>query len=258
MKAVADFYENWKHHFIMEKVEMIGWRARLGVFVPSANVVMEPDMYRMAPPGVSVHFARIWNKVDTPEELGGMIDHVPKCCEELSHGKMDVYGFGCTGGSFVGGLGYDKKIIQIMEEKTGKPATTTASAVLESFKELGVTRISLATPYEDWLNQKQKQFFEQNGVEVVAFKGLGLPDPEMIAAQTPEQLYRLAREVDRPGAEAIFLSCTDLRATECLDVIEKDFGKYAISSNQATLWAMLKLAGVKEPLCGLGELFTRL
>jgi maleate isomerase len=215
-------------------------------------------MYKMAPAGVSVHFARIWNKVDTPEELGGMIDHVPKCCEELSHGNMDVYGFGCTGGSFLGGMGYDKKIIQIMEEKTGKPATTTASAVLASFKELDITRISLATPYEDWLNQKQVQFFGQNGIEVVTQKGLGLPDPENIAAQTPGQIYRLAREVDRPEAQAIFFSCTDLRAAECLDVIEKDFSKYAVSSNQATLWAMLKLAGVKESVKGFGELLTRL
>jgi maleate cis-trans isomerase len=41
-------------------------------------------------------------------------------------------------------------------------------------------------------------------------------------------------------------------------VIEKDFSKYAVSSNQATLWAMLKLAGVKESVKGFGELLTRL
>ncbi len=52
---------------------MIGWRARLGVFVPSANTVLEPDMYRMAPSGVSVHFSRVRNDEDTPEELEGMI-----------------------------------------------------------------------------------------------------------------------------------------------------------------------------------------
>jgi maleate cis-trans isomerase len=46
---------------------------------------------------------------------------------------MDVYGFGCTGGSLMGGLRYDQKIIRIMEEKTGKPATSTSTAVLGLF-----------------------------------------------------------------------------------------------------------------------------
>ncbi len=73
---------------------MIGWRAKLGVIVPSNNAVLEPDLYRMAPAGISVHFARIWSGRDTPEEMEAMIHHVPKCCEELSHARMDVYGFG--------------------------------------------------------------------------------------------------------------------------------------------------------------------
>jgi maleate isomerase len=235
---------------------MIGWRTRLGVLVPSANIVMEPDMYRMAPQGVSVHFARVWITEDSPEELEGMIDYVPKCCEELSHGLMDVYGFGCTGGSLVGGPGYDRKIIKIMEEKTGKPATTTSTSVIGSFKELGITRVSVATPYEDWLNEKEKQFFEANGVEVLEIKGLGIRDPEGIASQVPGTIYRLAREVDRPEAQAIFISCTDFRAVEVLEVIERDIGKPAISSNQATLWSMLKLAGIKEPVRGFGSLLT--
>lgn len=236
---------------------MIGWRARLGVLVPSANIVMEPDMYRMAPPGVSVHFSRVWATEDTPEQLEGMIEYVPRCCEELSHGLMDVYGFGCTGGSLMGGLGYDRKIIQIMEEKTGKPATTTSTAVIEAFKELGITRVSVGTPYEDWLNEKERIFFEANGVKVITIKGFGIPDAEGIAGQDPGKIYRLAREVNHPEAQAIFLSCTDLRAAEILEVVERDLGKPAISSNQATLWAMLKLAGIKEPAKGLGSLLTR-
>ncbi len=237
---------------------MIGWRARLGVLVPSANIVMEPDMYRMVPAGVSVHFSRVWATEDSPEELEGMINYVPKCCEELSHGLMDVYGFGCTGGSFVGGPGYDQRIIRAMEEKTGKPATTTSTAVIGAFKELGITRVSVATPYEDWLNEKEKQFFEANGIQVLRLKGLGIRDAEGIASQVPGTIYRLAREVDEPEAQAVFISCTDLRAAEILEVIERDFEKPAISSNQATVWAMLKLAGIREPVGGFGRLLTRL
>jgi maleate cis-trans isomerase len=37
---------------------MYGSRCRIGVLVPPGNPTVEPEMYRMAPAGVSIHFAR--------------------------------------------------------------------------------------------------------------------------------------------------------------------------------------------------------
>jgi len=39
---------------------MYGWRGRIDVLVPPGNPTVEPEMYRMAPAGVSIHFARFW------------------------------------------------------------------------------------------------------------------------------------------------------------------------------------------------------
>ncbi|HSR11890.1 MAG TPA: maleate cis-trans isomerase [Thermodesulfobacteriota bacterium] len=231
---------------------------RLGVIVPSNNVVLEPDLYRMAPPGISVHFARIWSGRDTPEEMAAMIDLLPRCCEDLASAGMDVYGFGCTGGSLMGGLGYDREIIRIMEEKTSRPATSTSTAVLEAFREFGVTRVGVVTPYEDWLNEKLKLFLKDNGIDVLALKPLPMRAGEPMNTIAPEIVCEYSREADRPEAQAIFISCTDLRASEVLGAIERDLGKPAIGSNQATLWAMLRLAKVKGPIKGFGMLLERL
>ena len=88
-------------------------------------------------------------------------------------------------------------------------------------------------------------------------KGLGTRNAEEIASQDPGRIYRLAREVDCSEAQAIFISCTDFRACEALEVIEKDSRKPALSSNQMLLRTMLKLANVYEPIKGYGSFLIR-
>ena len=235
---------------------MTAERKRLGVIVPSVNVVMEPDMYAMAPSNVSVHFSRAVITEDSPEQLARMVNDVPRCCEELSHGHMDVYAFGCTSGSLLGGVGYDSEITKVMVEATRRPATTTSSAALDALRAVGARCISIATPYEDWLNARVKVFFAQNGFHVVAISGLGIKEPHGQANQDPETIRKLALAVNTPEADAVFISCTDFRAVEAIARIEKDLGKPVISSNQATMWKMLHLCGILQRVEGFGKLFA--
>ena len=74
----------------------------------------------------------------------------------------------------------------------------------------------------------------------------------------PGQIYRMIRAVDRPDADAVFISCTDFRGVETIRALEQDLGKPVFTSNQVTLWAMLRLAGVKLPIHGYGQLLEKL
>lgn len=82
-------------------------RRKLGILVPSSNVTMEYEMPIMAPPGVSFHFSRIPHE-DTEEQLEAMIGYVPEKSNLLAHARVDAIAFGCTSGSFVKGMGYEK------------------------------------------------------------------------------------------------------------------------------------------------------
>ena len=61
-------------------------------------------------------------------------------------------------------------------------------------------------------------------------------------------------ELDR-DAEAVFLSCTNLRTLGVLAEIEAMTGKLALSSNQAMAWHMMQLAGIDHRPAGFGKLF---
>jgi maleate cis-trans isomerase len=63
-----------------------------------------------------------------------------------------------------------------------------------------------------------------------------------------------ALEADRPDAEAIFISCTAVRAVDCIERIEDALGKAVISSNLALFWQALRATGYKERVTGYGRL----
>ena len=80
-----------------------------------------------------------------------------------------------------------------------------------------------------------------------------LKDPD-IRRVNPEFIKRYAKQIDRPGADAIFLSCGALRSTEVIDEIEKEVGKPVVGSNQTMLWNTLRMAGIEDRLKGCGRL----
>ena len=93
-----------------------------------------------------------------------------------------------------------------------------------------------------------------HGLEILEIKGFGTVTVR--SEIMPENTYRLAREIDTPKAEGIFISCTNLRTIEIIETLEQDVKKPVISSNQATFWKLMRLAGVGSPIKGYGRLLT--
>lgn len=218
---------------------MTDWKKKLGFIVPSWNTVMEYECQRMAPEGVSVHFTRIAHTDDKEETLLHMIHEVPALAGLLAHAKLDAICFGCTGGSFMRPT-MDREISDLIEEGTGIPATTTATALVEAMREMNLSRVAIASPYPQWLNDRLAAFLAGKGIEVVREKGLNTECPAFLA---PERSMELAREVNCPQAQGIFISCTNFRALEGVEALETELGKPVLTSNTTAMWHTLRKAG---------------
>ena len=229
---------------------------RIGVLLPSSNMVIEPEFYRTVPPGITVHSMRLFLTEEKYNAWMTMNQEIEKGSVYLSTAEVDVILFACTGASFAK-PGYDREIVARIHQATGLRSTTTSTAVLEAFNELKVKKISLATPYPKEANGIAKVFFESNGIEVIVEKGLGIVSSAEIGKLSPAAAHQLAMEADRPEAEAILLSCTNLRTFDVLEKLEKHLGKPVISSNQASLWKTLKILGSGLPIRGCGMLLEK-
>jgi maleate cis-trans isomerase len=231
---------------------MATWERKLGLIVPSWNTVMEYEVQRMAGGVMSVHSERIAHTADTEENLLWMGTQVPAAAKLLSHAKVDVICYGCAGGGFLKGPADDRQVSAGIEAATGIPGATSAAAVADALHALGATRVSVASPYEAWLNRQVQGYLEASGFEVVAIQGLGT---QAHATVTPQRVAALAAEVDRPEAEAIFISCSNFRTLEIIESLEQQLGKPVVTSNACSMWKMLRVINDRRAIPGAGRLF---
>ncbi len=234
-------------------------KKRLGLLVPPQNTTMEDDFTRWMPDSVRLHTNRLYRPPEEPESfakrLQVMGDHIEESARILAIAPVDVITFGCTSGSFLHGLGYDLEIIRrIGAASGGINAVATSRAVVDALHGLGVRKIAAASPYPEGINVRLRKFLADAGFEVVNFGSVDGEKLGGIDGLQPIAAYDLGKRVDRPEAEAIFISCTAFRAAEVIDELEKSTGKPVVTSNQATFWASLCVLGVEESIPGAGRL----
>jgi len=208
----------------------------------------------MRPRNASVHTARMRLREVAISELLSMEKEIEHEAPKLADARVDVIGFGCTTGSLARGLGHDREIVSRIERTTGIPAVATAGAVVDALNALKLSRISVGTPYSDQINALEKRFLEQNGFKIVNMKGLGITDNTEIGKQSLKTVYNLAKEVDAAEAEAVFISCTNLPTISVIEKLVKELRKPVVSSNTATMWAMLRKIGYRKEIRGYGRL----
>jgi maleate cis-trans isomerase len=231
---------------------MDSWERKLGLIVPSWNTVNEYEFQQVIHPAMSVHSMRIKITADDEENYSWMSTQVPAAAKLLAQAKVQVICYGCLAGGFVKGPGHDRQIITDIEKTTGIPGVAAASALIDALAALKVTRVSVASPYEPWLNEKLRQYLNAFGIDVLALKGLGT---QAHANFTPEQNAELAASVDRAESQAVLIACSNFRTLEFIEPVEKQLNKPVISSNLCSLWKMLRVLDDKRSLPRAGRLF---
>ncbi len=236
---------------------MYGWRGRIGVILPCINTAIEPEFNYLAQfiPGIGIHAARVHLEVSaeeglTPEATIDTSEALETAVVEVSHANVGVILYGCTSGSFSGGPGWDKIIINRIQEKTGIPGTTGTTALVQAMRTLEIRKIALGTPYDNKLIELEKIFLESEGFEVV--KAIGLNNIHEINNVPSSLAYQLGRLVNQPDADGICISCTDFPTVDVIEVMEQDLGKPVISVNIASFWYSLQILGIKATVPGHG------
>jgi maleate isomerase len=233
-----------------------GERLRIGMLIPSGNVIIEPQVNAMLPPGVALYATRLPLVGSSQAELLAMAQDVEPAARLLAHARPGLIAFNCTAVST-----YSKEmeagIKQRIRQASGLPTVLTSEALVAALLELDARRIVLLTPYLEAVNQREAAFLRAAGFEVLAETGLGLDTNTEMAALPPRAWLDLARRHRDERADAYLVSCTAVRSAEVIDELERELGRPVVTSNQALAWHCLRSGGIADRVPGFGSLLCR-
>jgi maleate cis-trans isomerase len=233
-------------------------RARIGLIVPSSNRMTEPQFNRYLPAGIAVHVARAQITGRHKKPIAQLLDEVGRAASALGDAKCNPVVFHCTGTSMAEGQVGEAALVSRAAKESGAECFSVAQAILDALKAMGMRRVVLFSPYPQAVNDHEKEFLAESGIEVVKDVALKCPSSDDYIRVPVTKWIELARENAQVPADGFFLSCTNTTQIEAIETIERETGKPAVNSNQAVLWACLKRISDAAPrLPTLGRLLAQ-
>jgi maleate isomerase len=223
---------------------------RVGLVIPSLNVVVEDDMRRELPANVGLHITRVrlgktQGRVTQAALLAAGRESV-ELSTLLSDAGLDAIALNCTGASLSDGPEGARRLRDQISEATRTPATTTILSVVRALSVSGLRRIVHVCPFTPEFGADEAAFLRAEGFDLVASRGLNFTDARVAAKLSPQEICDIAAALDHPDAEGLFLACANVRAMEATAAIQRRLGKPVVTSNQAVLWDLLDMIGHAE------------
>jgi len=227
---------------------------RFGLLTPSSNTIQEPEFSGVLPPTVSLHTGRVAYRDITPAEQDRCVLELETESRKLADAEVDVIVFAATAPTLAKGKGYDRELIKRMEDASGRPATTAATAFVDALARLKAGKIAIGAPWSKTMDRPMVEFMQASGFEVVNSEVVGFVASIELGRAGPEQAYELGRRVDRPDADAIIMPGGNWPCMSIVERLEQDVGKPVLANNAVSIWAGLRLMKLSGGIPGYGAL----
>ena len=227
---------------------------RFGLLTPSSNTTQEPEFSTVLPPTISLHTGRVAYRDITPQEQDRCVLELESESRKLGDAEVDVIVFAATAPTLAKGRGYDRELIKRMEDASGRPATTAATAFVDALTRLNVEKIAIGAPWSKTMDKPMVSFMRASGFQVVNSEVAGYIAGVELGRTGPEAAYELGRRVDRPEADAVIMPGGNWPAMSVVERLERELGKPVLANNAVSLWAGLCLLKTGDSIPGYGQL----
>jgi len=230
--------------------------AAMGLIVLKTDELIEYELGKLfLGLGLRVHQTRIESAPDVrPETLATMADGMTAAATLIPRdADIRAIGYGCTSGATIIGEQKVTDLVQVAHPKM--PVTNPLSALKAACKALNIKRLGVVSPYVENVTDALCAAVEAEGVSISAVGAFNQSDDQTVARISPRSTLAGYLEVGAGACDAVFASCTNLRAMEVIAEAEAALKKPVLCSNQVLGWHMLRLSGNESQPSGYGKLF---
>jgi maleate cis-trans isomerase len=220
---------------------------RLGVVVPPENPTAEPEFNRLVGDRMKVYTARF--PVTPSLGLRDMLETynavLPETLRHFGGMRLDAAVVACSASHYLLSPEGDRRFCGELSGRSGFPVMSSTQAILAACEALGLNRLTLVSPYEPWLTETSRGFWEEAGLTVVRTVLVPAGDEghfNPYEVRTEAILDRVRGWLPADDSALLFTG-TGMYTLAALDELARETGRVLLTSNLASAWWALRAVG---------------
>lgn len=235
------------------------WRGIVGLVKPTYRTGSLEDTIRILPEGIGVIPLYVGVRSGTEGEFIQALKIAEQRVDELANIGVDLIHIGGAPPPMLLGYDADHKLAERLSQKHGIPVIMATTGLVKALRALSIRKICAITYFKKELNGKFAKYLTDAGFQVVAMEGMDLPfDFKAVGGIPATEVYSFAKKkfLQVGGADCIYLLGSGWSVLPVIEKLERDLQTTVLAGEQVTIWDILKMLKVRDPIKGYGKLLS--
>ena len=152
-----------------------GWRLHVGVIFPTPvppRAVLE--FYEAVPEGVDMTTVSLTIQQLSDNDMDEAIKGMERAAKQLANFDVDVIYQSGVPPVVRRGLGFGDELADRLSQASGLPAITDMSSVIDAMRTANLKTLAMATPFEQFINDRLVQYLAAEKIEITNNTALGI------------------------------------------------------------------------------------
>jgi arylmalonate decarboxylase len=219
------------------------------------------EFYEAVPEGVDMTTVSLTIQQLSDDDMDEAIKGMERAAKQLANFDVDVIYQSGVPPVVRRGLGFGNELAERLSQAAGLPAITDMSSVIDAMRAMNLGTLAMATPFEQFINDRLKKYLAAEKIEITNDTALGIKRNVEIRRLPIPVEYSVARKTflgSEKRPDGIYIPCGGWGSIHNIDLLEKDLDTTVVTWMNAMIWSSLRRGKVAGAIHGFGKLLASL